>query len=106
MILDEDKEQSQNVEQKYLDPEVGIEIELKKDRLYKLRKTTKIVKPTKSPINEAGSYHFQSIFDKLDHYKSGICPDYNNFEENVFLTDDFLDDILNETYNSVGEFDE
>ncbi len=91
MNLNEDKEQNQNVEPKYLDPESGFEIELQQDRLYKLRKTTKIVKPVRSDPSER-----QSTFSKLDHFD--IRPDNINdeFEEDAFLTDDFLDEILTE----------
>ncbi len=92
MNLIEDKEQNQNVEIKYLDPESGFEIELQKDKLYKLRKMTKIVKPVKHGIKDPASN-----FDKLDHYTkySGIVLE--DFEESSFLTDIFLDEIIRET---------
>ncbi len=88
MNLNEEKEQSQNVESKYLDPEKGIEIDLRRDRLYNIRKTTKIVKPSK--VTQASS------FEQLDHY-SKIGYVFDNFEEDSFLTDDYLDEILVET---------
>ncbi len=98
MNLNEEKDQSQDVEHKFLDPEIGIEIELKKDRLYKIRKTTKIVKAKHSKnINDV-----ESPFSKLDHYSaypksSAPIGVFDDFEENVFLTDAFLNEIIQET---------
>ncbi len=92
MILSEDKEQNQNVEKKYLDPEIGIEIELKPEKLYKIRKNTRIVRPTKNTSTA-------SVFNKLDSQKTqaGSIQILEDYEENIFITDDFLEDILNET---------
>ncbi len=101
MILNDDKEQNQNVEHKYLDPEMGIEIELKKERLYKIRKN-RIIHPTKNKSKTDGSGgsigSAESVFNKLDHRKTkdGFYLK-EDFEENVFLTDNFLEDIIQET---------
>ncbi len=93
MNFNEEKEHQQ-VEPKYSDLEMGVEIELKKDRLYKLRKNTKIVKPTKRGIVE-------SYFDELDHTSKHLgisIPVMEEFEADLFMTDDFLEDIIEETW--------
>ncbi len=90
MNFNEEKEQY-IVEPKYLDLEAGIKIDLKQDKLYKLRKTTKLVKPTKK--GEVESY-----FDKLDHYSIDPSPVLDNFEETSFMTDELLDEIIEETW--------
>ncbi len=120
MVLNEDKEQNQSVEQKYLDPEIGIEIELKQDKLYKIKKSLKnsrIIRPHPHPKKS-------SVFNALDHYKNrvgegpGIDREDNyfhsdvlsnfeiqddfeeiqdDFEENVFMTEDLLCEIIQET---------
>ncbi len=89
MNFNEEKEQYV-VEAKYLDLEAGIEIDLKQDKLYKLRKTTKLVKPAKK--GEVESY-----FDQLDHYSMDPSPVLDSFEESSFMTDDLLDEIIKET---------
>ncbi len=96
MNFNEEKEQ-QNVELKYLDTELGIEIDLKKDKLYKLRKTTKIVKPTHI------CKEIVSPFDQLDHLDqhrdSFLDTDIiDDFEENIFMTDELIDEIVLETW--------
>ncbi len=92
MNLTDEKEQNQNVEAKYLDPCSGFEIELKKDKLYKIRKMTKIVKPVKY-----GGQSKESTFNKLDHYREYSGNVIEDFEEGSFLTDSLLDEIIEET---------
>ncbi len=93
MNLGEEKEQNQNVEAKYLDPETGISLELRKDRLYCIKKTTKIIKP--KSLTE-----LVSPFEALDHYSTNPIPIMYDFEESTFLTDELMDEIIKETYEN------
>jgi len=91
MTFSEDREQH-NVMPKIIDCEEGIQIEIKKDRLYKLRKSTKIVKPTKET---------QSPFSEMDHIGRPpplmetdiILEEYSD----IFMTETVLTDTLEET---------
>jgi hypothetical protein len=91
MFENEEKEDYQSVEPKYIDPEGGLTIDLEKENLYKLKKTRKhmkIVKPVSGDI--------ESPFDKLDrsHPEDLILEE---FEETTFLTDALLEEIIWET---------
>jgi enoyl-[acyl-carrier-protein] reductase (NADH) len=80
----ENNDLNQDVMSKYLDLESGLELELEDKKLYNLKKNKRHLKIVKAVKNK------ESEFDKLDHY----CA----FEENSFLTDQYLDEILRETY--------
>ncbi len=86
MNLNDDKEQNQNVEPKYIDPEAGLEIELSQDKLYSIKSKRKL-KIVKATVGEKS----ESMLDKLDHQI------YEEFEEIAFLTDAYLEEIIRET---------
>jgi hypothetical protein len=91
MFDNEEKEDHQTVEPKYIDPEGGLEIDLQQEKLYKLKKNRRQLKIVKAVSGET-----TSPFDKLDHSQPEDLI-LEEFEETTFLTDDFLEEIIGET---------
>ncbi len=99
MNLTEDKDQNQTVEAKYLDPEDGFQIKIRKDKLYKIKKKPKIVKPVR-----AQGFEESSAFNQLDHADRITSNNYilDEFQEGLFLTDDYVQEIIED----FGNFEE
>ncbi len=97
MNLNEDKEQNQNVEAKYLDPETGFDIKIKQDKLYQIkkkdRKKIKIVKP----VSENGFRGSESTFSELDRYSPIMTTIDDEFQGELFLVDNYMDSFLDGT---------
>ena len=95
MNFDEEREQH-GVETKYSDPEHGIKIELRKDKLYKLRKSTKIVKPTKE---------VESPFDTMDHANQQhayLTTDIILDEcDGIYMTEEMMREMLEESESQI-----
>ncbi len=89
MNLTDEKEQNQNVEAKYIDSEIGFDIIIKKDKLYKIKrkdhaKNAKIVKP----VSADGFRGSESTFLDLDHLTT--TPTYNSDVDDDFQGDIFI----------------
>ncbi len=101
MNLTDEKEQNQNVETKYLDPESGFDILIKKDKLYKIKKkdiakNAKIVRP----VSADGFRGSESTFLDLDHSSSASTYTQievdDDFQSDPFIIDEYLDCLTSE----------
>jgi hypothetical protein len=92
MFENEENEDCQAVESKYIDPEGGLEIDLQQEKLYKLKKNRKHLKIVKAVSGNES----ESPFNKLDRSQPEDLI-LEEFEETTFLTDDLLEEIIGET---------
>ncbi len=107
MNLTDEKEQNQNVEPKYLDPEDGFEIRIRKDKLYKIKKkdnakNAKIVKP----VSADGFRGSESTFLDLEHQANNVTHIDDEFQGEILLIDDYLDCLMIDSDTVSSDIDE